>query len=157
MPVLEPVLCCNALDYDSPFISYITLHRCTNDNCTLLSTGVPMTTKIYYLSVTFINKGSQTAVIKWTEPGGKEFNFDIPPNSQQTKETMFTSVIQPPPTQIMAAGKETNATIPLNSKGSVEVTPKENKETITVILGEGRFIFRFMGIYYFYRSGHHRK
>ena len=96
-----------------------------------------MTPKTYYLSVTLINAGKQIALVNWIEHDGRKIYMDVYPQSQKTKEAVFTSVTKPYPVEITAIGKETNTSLLLNSKAVVTVTPKEIKETTTITIGEG--------------------
>ncbi len=57
------------------------------------------------------------------------------------EERMVTSsAVQPAPIEIIAYEQSTNASLTLNDKQTLFVTPKEVDEIITVNIGEGKFI-----------------
>lgn len=97
-----------------------------------------MTAKNYYLSLTFVNNGNETAIIEWIEPSGRKVSADVYPNSQDTRESVLTSTTAPMPINIAAVSKDTNKPMLLNSKLSVTVTPKEAKEMVTIKIGAGK-------------------
>ncbi len=109
-------------------------------NMSVLHTGTPTGTKMYYLSLTFINRGSKVALIKWTELQDKAMEVELQPNSQVMKELMFSSTVSPAPIQFTAVEKETNTPINLNAQSVFSVQPKETKEMVTIYIGEGRAI-----------------
>ena len=77
------------------------------------------------------------ALINWIEHGDRKVYIDVYPNSQKTKESVFTSVTKPDPVRITAIGKDTNTPLLLDSKTMVTITPKETKEMVTIKIGEG--------------------
>lgn len=96
-----------------------------------------MSPKTYYLSLTFVNNGKETAIVQWVEPGGRKVFLDVYPSSQKIQESVFPSITTPAPIQITAVSKENNTTLLLDSKNIVSVTPKDSKEMLTIQIGEG--------------------
>ena len=77
------------------------------------------------------------ALVNWIDHGDSKISIDVYPNSQISKEVVFTSVTKPDPIRITAVGKDTNAPLLLDSKTMVTVSPKETKEMVTIKIGEG--------------------
>ena len=75
-------------------------------------------------------------VASWLDPEGKQKSLEVSTGSVEDV-SVFTALYVPSSVEITAKDKETNNPVLLNDTQSLQVSPKESDELVTIYVREG--------------------